>query len=57
MISSTNVGFKNLVKKDYKKNKIELITNYTPLGIEEDFLDPKDNSNSKFSIAGKARHI
>ena len=37
--------------------KTELFTKYTPVGIVDDFVDPKENHNSKYSIAGRARHL
>ncbi|MFS8160397.1 MAG: hypothetical protein ACMG6E_09380 [Candidatus Roizmanbacteria bacterium] len=33
------------------------MTKYTPVGIVDDFLDPKENNGSKFSIQGRARHL
>jgi hypothetical protein len=57
LISANNIGTTQVIRKDYKKNKVELLTKYTPIGIVEDFLDPSENNNSKFSLDGKTRHI
>lgn len=37
--------------------KQELVTKFTPVGIVDDHLDPKENNAGKFSIAGRARHL
>ena len=46
-----------MVRKDFKKNKIDLITKFTPIGVVDDFLDPKEDQNSKFSMLGKVRNM
>jgi len=48
-----------MVRREVKKGalKIDLITKYNPVGIVDDFLDPKENNNTKYSIAGRARNL
>jgi hypothetical protein len=57
MIHATNIGTTYAIRKDLKKNKTELLTKYTPIGVVDDFLDPKENNNSKFSMEGKVRNL
>ena len=57
MISATNIGTSQRVKKDYKKGTTELVTTYTPIGLIDDFLDPKEEEGSKFSMAGRVRNM
>jgi hypothetical protein len=36
------------VKKDHKKETIEMVANYTPIGLIDDYLDPNEASGSKY---------
>ena len=56
-INSTNVGTTYAIRKDLKKNTTELLTKYTPIGVVDDFLDPKEQHSSKFSMEGKVRNL
>jgi hypothetical protein len=50
LIQATNVGTTQVIRKDPKKGKTELLTKFTPIGIVDDFLDPNENNASKFSM-------
>jgi hypothetical protein len=42
-----------------KKGKltIEEVKKFNPIGITDDYLDPKEANGAKYSIAGRARHL
>jgi hypothetical protein len=49
MIGATNIGT-SLVYRTDKKGKKEEVTRYNPIGLVNDFLDPNEADNSKFSM-------
>ena len=57
MIHATNIGTSSVIRKDHKKGKVELMMRYTPIGVIDDYLDPKEADGSKYSMLGKARHL
>jgi len=57
MIQACNIGAKDLVKKDHKKKKVDIVTKYNPIGFVEDHIDPKEDEGSKFSMLGKVRSL
>jgi hypothetical protein len=57
LIQATNISTQQLIKKDHKKQKTELITKYHPIGFIDDKLDPKEDQSSKFSFQGKIRSL
>ena len=36
MITSTNIGYTNVIKRDHKKKTAELIYKYNPVGMIDD---------------------
>jgi hypothetical protein len=56
-IHATNIGTTYAIRKDLKKNKTELLTKYTPIGVVDDTLDPTENNGGKFSMEGKVRNL
>jgi hypothetical protein len=55
LIPTANVGTLQVVRKDYRKKKTEVLTKYTPIGIVDDFFNPNEEKGSKFSMEGRAR--
>lgn len=55
LIQTTNVGTISLIRKDHKKKKTEILTKFAPIGVVDDFLDPKEQKGSKFSMEGRSR--
>lgn len=48
LIQAHNIGTKSYIRKDHKKQTVEEIIKYNPIGLIDDLLDPKDNQGSKF---------
>jgi len=58
MITSTNIGYTNVIKRDHKKKTAELIYKYNPVGLVEDHFQTGDDLNdSKFSLDSKVRAV
>eukprot|EP00347_Sterkiella_histriomuscorum_P008883 403343381 len=57
LIQAHNIGTKSIIKKDHKKQTVEEIIKYTPIGLVDDQLDPNENQGSKFGMGGKIRHL
>lgn len=58
MITSTNIGYTNVIKRDHKKKTAELIYNYNPIGLVDDHFQTGDELNdSKFSLESKVRAV
>ncbi len=58
MITSTNIGYTNSIKRDHKKKTVELLTHYNPVGLIEDHFQTGDDlSDAKFSLDSKVRAV
>ena len=59
MILTTNVGTTNVIKKDLKKKKVELITKYNQIGYIDDhfYNSEEDGADSKYSLGTKIRTL
>lgn len=58
MISSTNIGYTNSIKRDHKKKTVELLYKYNPVGLVEDHFQTGDDlDDSKFSFDSKVRAL
>ncbi len=54
MITASNIGTTNVIKKDHKKKTVELITKYNPIGVYDDQVD---DSKTKYSIDDRVRTL
>jgi len=56
MIHATNIGVISRFKRDLKKDTVDLVSSFAPIGMIEDYSDPTE-SKSKFSMQAKTRNV
>ena len=53
---SSNIAASNLIKRDFKKGKIEMLTKYNPIGVV-DGAERMSATLDKFSLEAKQKSI